>query len=212
MSYAHWQSFLSSPLWRWRSHWVPPEKAESETSSWSPWPSCWALLRSSAWGHSCLLPVVLFSQPSPALCWTLAPDSPGAEPARQNSSSAWAAAKPPRVGEVQLQESSSTGSVTGMLGDWFWESSSHPAASRWNLPSQSDCLSFTPPSHLSHSLALSVALLLFLSPPFFLRMQSCTPAVSFLCLLTVSFCSQNLVNSPLFLSFSTFYCYLYATH
>lgn len=64
MPYAHWQSSLSSPLWRWRSHWVPPEKAESETSSWSPWPSCWAPLRSLAWGHSCLLPVVLFSQPA----------------------------------------------------------------------------------------------------------------------------------------------------
>lgn len=88
MPYAHWQSSLSSPLWRWRSRWVPPEKAESETSSWSPWPSCWAPLRSSAWGHSCLLPVVLVSQPSPALCWTLVPDSPGAEPARQNSSTA----------------------------------------------------------------------------------------------------------------------------
>lgn len=209
MPYAHWQSSLCSPLWRWRSHWVPPETAESETSSWSPWPSCWAPRRSSAWARSCLLPVVFFSQPSPALCWTLAPDGLGAEPTRQNSPTAWAAAQPPRVSGVQLQESSSTGPVRGMLGDWFWESRSHPAASRWNLLSEP--LPQLHPSLPSLSLSCSLRGSPSLSlSPFFFRMQSCTPAVSSSCCLIGSFCSQNWINSTPSLSLSTFYRYFYA--
>ena len=57
-----------------------------------------------------------------------------------------------------------------------WETGSgrtaHIQQHHWKLPSQSDCLSLTPPSPLSPSLALSVAL------PLFLRLQSCTPSRS----------------------------------
>ena len=94
-SYARWQSSLRCPLWRWWSRWARPERAESETSSWSPWPWCWAPPRSLAWGRSCLLPVGPrrkrpYSQPYPTLPWTFgssqplsAPDSLGRKPASQ---------------------------------------------------------------------------------------------------------------------------------
>lgn len=92
----------------------------------------------------------------------------------------------------------------------------HPAASRWNLLSQSDCLSLTPTLSLTSSLSpcLSLSLCLPLSYPFLFKMQSCVLAASLSHPLPISLCSilttpvlHACIHSTLFLSFSlTFGC------
>lgn len=211
MPYARWQSSLSSPLWRRRSRWVPPGKAESETSSWSPWPWCWAPLRSSAWGHSCLLPAVLFSQPSTALCWTLAPDSPG----RRTSPSELLHSLSSRPASQSWWKYSYRSPAALVRSQGCWETGSGRAAHIQQhhagiFPLRATAsASPLPPS--SPSLALTEALPLFLSSPSFLRRQSWTPAVSFSCLLTGSFCSPvvQLNKFSSFLYLSTFPNYLH---
>lgn len=94
------------------------------------------------------------------------------ETSQSASASAWAAAEPPE----RTRHSYQTGSVKGTTRDRLEESSSHPTASRWNLPSQSDCLSLTPSLSLtlfpSLSLPHSPLVSPFLSPSLSLTLSS----------------------------------------
>lgn len=122
---------------------------------------------------------------------------PGHQTSLSDPTTAPAAAQPPRAGEGQLQESGSTGSVTGTLGVWFEESRSHPAALRWNLPSQSDCLLLTLPPPFPVLLSPSLSLFPALS-------KDAELSTGHLDLTDQSLQFYNLINSPLFPSLSKF--------